>query len=154
MSLLAPFPKQLDQLNEAMERDLGFGFPKPGEMQCAGDIRCQWFGHNQAMLTGDHAQKDWQTMGLVTDQSDAWVVLLVQGLLVQEVLARLFPIDLATDQFPVGHTARSQCGHLNVCVSRTADCSFEIMAFRSMAQSLKHELTTAATLVAARARLA
>ncbi|MEL6839146.1 MAG: sarcosine oxidase subunit gamma, partial [Pseudomonadota bacterium] len=69
---------------------------------------------------------------------------------VEDVLARLVPVDLRLATFKTGHTARTMLGHMSVAISRVGAQSFEIMAMRSMAGTLVHELETAMRSVALR----
>ncbi|MDX8347699.1 sarcosine oxidase subunit gamma [Cognatiyoonia sp. IB215446] len=105
-----------------------------------------WFGHNQwlvlAAVTLDAAA--------VTDQTDAWAIVTIVGEDAEAVLARLVPIDLRAAHFTEGQIARTLLGHMHVAISRTGKHAFEIMAMRSMAGTLVHELEIAARGVAAR----
>jgi len=86
----------------------------------------------------------------LTDQSDAWAVFSLQGHGVEDVLARLTPLDLNRAVFKRGHAARSLLGHMSAVILRTGENTFEIMVFRSMARTAVHELETAMRAVAAR----
>ncbi len=153
ITLIAPFAGQDAALAEAMETQFGFGFPKPGEVLGEDTLQCRWFGHRQAILIGATVPESIQEVALITDQSDGWVALQVSGAHAEQVLARVIPVDLAEAEFPKLSTARTVCGHMTVSVTRMGEDRFEIMGFRSMAQSLVHEIVQAAGLVAARAGL-
>lgn len=153
ITLIAPFAGQEVALAEAMEAQFGFGFPQPGQILGKDTLQCRWFGHRQAILIGATVPETMQEVALITDQSDGWVAWQVCGLRAEQVLARVIPVDLAEASFPKGSTARTVCGHMMVSVTRVGEDRFEIMGFRSMAQSLVHEIVQAAGLVAARARL-
>lgn len=84
----------------------------------------------------------------VTDQSDAWCCVEIVGAAVCEVLARVTPLD--TRAMKRGHTARTLVQHINVVLTCTGKDRFEIMAMRSMAKTLVHDLERAMTGVAAR----
>jgi sarcosine oxidase subunit gamma len=58
--------------------------------------------------------------------------------------------DLRAATFEPGHTAKTLLGHMTASVTRTGANAFEIMVFRSMAETLVEELTRAANAVAAR----
>lgn len=153
LNVIAPFAGTDAKLCEAMELAYGFGFPEPGQVLQKGKARCVWFGHRQALLIDATPDETLAEFALVADQSDAWCCVLLLGAAAEDVLARLCPVDLHLRAFPVGHTARCPLGHINVSLTRVAADGFEIMAFRSMAASLWHEVTAAAELVAARAAL-
>ena len=89
------------------------------------------------------------THGVGVDQSDSWAVVRLQGDLAAEVLSRLTPLDLRPSVFKRGHTARSSLQHMNVSISCVGAQAFEIMAFRSMAQTLVDDLKTAMLSMAA-----
>ncbi|WP_299936607.1 sarcosine oxidase subunit gamma [uncultured Pelagimonas sp.] len=153
ITLIAPFAGQDGALAEAMEAQFGFGFPKPGEVLGEGSLQCRWFGHRQAILIGATEPESMQEVAMITDQSDGWVAVQVCGAHAEQVLARVIPVDLAEVAFPKNSTARTVCGHMMISVTRMGEDRFEIMGFRSMAQSLVHEIGQAAGLVAARAGL-
>lgn len=89
----------------------------------------------------------------LTDQSDGWAVFSLQGQGVEDVLARLTPLDLNRGVFKRGHAARSLLGHMSAIFLRTGENAFQIMVFRSMARTAVHELEVAMKAVAARAAL-
>ena len=88
-------------------------------------------------------------LAAVTDQSDAWIVVRLEGAGAEDVLARLVPIDLRGRAFPQDSAARTLLGHMSVGIVRVPG-GFEIRAFRSMAGTLAHELGRAMRAVAAR----
>ena len=107
-------------------------------------------GCMQALLTGAAVSDELSRFAGITDQSDAWATVLLSGDAAEDVLARLVPVDLRLQQFPPNQTARTMVQHMNASVTRVADHAFLIMVFRSMAQTLAHELETAMESVAAR----
>ncbi|MEY1554823.1 sarcosine oxidase subunit gamma [Yoonia sp. R2331] len=134
---------------KAVATALGTGFPKPNRTTSGAAIRALWGGPGMAFVICD-ALPDLTALAAVTDQSDAWAVVAVSGADSVDVLARLVPIDLRGKAFKTGHTARTMLGHMMVSVTRTGPDVFEIMAMRSMAGTLTHELTRAATLYTGR----
>jgi len=111
--------------------------------------RLMWAGHGMALLV-DADAPDLTGLAAVTDQTDAWAIVQLQGAAVEDVLARLIPVDLRRDTFKVGHTARTMIGHMTGSVTRVGPDAFEVMVMRSMAGTLLHDLTRAAKGVAAR----
>lgn len=131
---------------------MGLGFPAPNRFLAKGDARIVWTGRDQAFLIGG----DPAGLGVhaaLTDQSDGWATLRIEGEAAADVLARLLPIDLRPAAFPAGHAARTPLNHMASVVMRTAPRGFEIMMFRSMAHSAWHELHEAMKSVSARRRL-
>jgi sarcosine oxidase subunit gamma len=120
-------------------------WPEPGRIVERPGLRAVWFGRDAAMVEGARPAG----VGAVTDQTDAWVVVRLEGEGAQDVLARLVPIDLREVAFPAGSVARTVLGHLNVAVLRHGR-AFEVWAFRSMAGTLAHDLDRAMRGVAAR----
>jgi heterotetrameric sarcosine oxidase gamma subunit len=59
------------------------------------------------------------------------------------------PIDLRASVFGEHSCARTLCQHITVALRRDGE-GFEIMAFRSMAATLVHEIADAMAAVAAR----
>ncbi len=139
------------------ERDLGQvtsiapfgaaqGFPEPNTVLSQGKTRLVWTGYEQAFLIGGSADH-WIGKAALTDQSDAWACLSLTGAGAVDVLARLVPIDLR--KMTIGQCARSALGHLTAIFIATAD-GFDVMVFRSMAQTAWHEVETAMKMRAAR----
>ena len=120
------------------------GFPAPNRTT----ETSIWVGQGQALFIGD--PPDLGDAAALTDQSDAYAVARIEGAAVEEVLARLVPIDLRLPGFAVGHTARTLLGHMTASVTRRGEDAFEVMVMRSMAQTLVHDLTRAARGVALR----
>jgi sarcosine oxidase subunit gamma len=85
----------------------------------------------------------------VTDQSDGWACLLLEGEDARAVLARLVPLDLEEEAFRDGAVARTQLRQLACALIRRGG-AFEIRVMRSFAATAHHDLTTAMRAVAAR----
>lgn len=115
------------------------GFPAPNRTT---DVMI-WVGQGQALAIGDPG--DTGDAAAVTDQSDAYAIARIAGSGVEDVLARLVPVDLRLPGFAVGHTARTLLGHMTASVIRRDVAVFEVMVMRSMAATLVHDLTRAAT---------
>jgi len=141
----APFKGQMD----AVETALGFTFPAPNRVTSHGDARLVWTGPGRVFLTGADAP-DLGDDAAVTDQTDAWVTVQLNGADAVNVLARLVPVDLRPAHFKPGHTARAMLAHMYVSVIHDGDDAFQILAMRSMAQTLVHDVTAAMKAVAAR----
>lgn len=149
---LAPFKGRKQALSDALQASVGVGFPAPNTCLSSGQVRGVWTGMEQAFLLGTEAQADWSPHAAMSDQSDAWAAVLLAGRGAQDVLARLIPSDLRTAVFPQGAALRSLCGHMTVSVIHLPE-GYGILAFRSMAATLVHELDVAMRSVAARDQL-
>ncbi|WP_323036669.1 sarcosine oxidase subunit gamma [Pararhodobacter sp.] len=145
---IAPYPG-LDA-NGALST-LGLRFPDPGTLNAQGATRIIWAGRDMAFLLGARAPEALRGVAALTDQSDAWVWLHLTGPDARAVLARLTPLDLRDAAFGLGHVARTLVGHMSAILIHSAPEAYEIAVFRSMAGTLKHEVSEAMRGVAGRA---
>lgn len=128
---------------------LGVSFPQPNRMTGEGAVRMVWTGLGQAfLLGGDPAGLSGAAM---TDQSNGWACLRLEGAGADQALMRLVPLDLRLAAFPVGAAARTPLNHMQMILMRPAPDVFDIMVFRSMAKSAWHEVEEAMKRLAARA---
>ena len=132
----------------AVAEALPCGWPEPGRWVEGGGRRALWSGRDAALVTGPRPE-GLDGIAAVTDQSDAWCVVRLEGVGAEDVLARLVPLDLRERAFPEGSATRTLLGHMTAVVSRRCG-AFEILAMRSMAATLAHELGRAMGGVAAR----
>ncbi len=141
---VAPFAGKHKATSDALKTQCGAGLPAVNRRRGA----VTWFGHGTWMVAGDAALDG---LAAVTDQSDAWAVVSISGAGVEDVLARLVPVDLLPPVFKTNHVAKTMLGHMSVTITRTAPAEFEIIAMRSMATSMVHELQVAMRGAASRA---
>lgn len=134
-------------------KKLGLRFPQPGEVVEGRDCRLVWTGRAQAFLIGAAAE-GLASHAALTDQSDGWAGLALEGLGAEAVLARIVPVDLRLSAFPAGRAARVPFNHMSSVLIRAAEARFELLVFRSMARTAWHEVETAMAMLAARARVA
>lgn len=137
-------------LSDALKAAHGMAFPAPGRATGKAEARAVWFGRGVAVLIGPQADATLAAHAALTDQSDAWAIVRLEGDGAEDVLARLVPVDLRQAHFKRGHTARTQLMHMSASVTRVGDAAFQIMVFRSMARTLVHDLETAMRSIAAR----
>lgn len=152
ITALMPYAGQTAALSDALMAAHGVAFPAPGRMTAQKGASMVWTGLDQAMLLGPEPAVDLAALAAIVDQSDAWAMVQLDGAGAEHVLARLVPLDLRISVFKQGHTARSLLGHMNVSITRTDTQAFRIMAFRSMAATLVHDLHTAMSSVGARSQ--
>lgn len=143
---VAPFAGQEEAVSAALLSAIGAGFPAPDRMTSADGVRIVWTGRAQAMVLGPAVAP---AGAAVTDQSDAWAVVALDGSIARQVLARLVPIDLRDRAFPDGASARTMLAHMTCTLMRTGAERYEIMVFRSMAATAVHDLSVAMKSVAA-----
>lgn len=146
---IAPFAGLAEAVTAAL-RNEGLHFPAPGETVTSGPARMIWAGHGRAVLCGVEPPLALSAIAALTDQSDSSAVVQIEGAAAEAVLARLVPVDLRQTALPTGQTVRTVLGHMTVSVTRIGPIAYEIMAMRSMARTLVHDLTEAAIGVEAR----
>lgn len=147
---VAAFKGQAAALSKAMQAAHGVEMPGPNRMNAAGEARAIWFGPQMVLLTGVVAESGLSTHAALTDQSDAWAVVRLEGAGAADVMARLTPIDLRKDTFGPGKTARTQVQHMQASVTCLGVECYQIMVFRAFAETLVHDLKCAMQAVAAR----
>lgn len=127
----------------------GLAWPGPGRATGKAGARAIWFGRAHVLLAGPAPDPGLAEHAALTDQSDAWAALRLEGRGAEAVLARLVPLDLRRGVFRRGHSARTQLMHMNVSITRVGEHAFLILGSRSMAATLVHDLKTAMEAVAA-----
>ncbi len=157
---ISPEKGQQQSVSAAMQKTLGLAFPAvnsatgnraTGNRATGGaNLRCLWIGPGQALLLGKGPNS--LRGAALTDQTDAWACLTLQGKLSEAVLARLVPLDLRAKNFKPGQVARSLLFHMPLCLHRSGADTFELMVFRSMATTAVHDLQAAMASVAAQGR--
>lgn len=150
LTALAPWRGKVDALSAAVKSAHGLALPAPGRATGGARARCLWFGRDLYLLAGPAPDAGLARHAALTDQSDAWAAMVLDGAGTRDVLARLCPLDLRSRVFRRGHSARSLIGHVNVSLTRIDEDAFLILGFRSMAHTLVHELETAMRSVTAR----
>lgn len=148
ITMVAPFKAKGKAVSDAMKKATGVGFPAPGRSGGKAGARVVWVGMGQALVLGAPVSIP---DAAITDQTDAWCVLALEGVGAADVLARLTPLDLRDAVFKRGHAARSLLGHMNCLFLRTGATRYELMVFRSMAHTAVHEIRRAMESVTAQA---
>ena len=150
LTSIAPYLGSEKAVSSLMNEAHGMAFPKPNRATGKTGARAIWFGNDLAILVGPAPDDTLAQYAAMTDQSDAWTCMTLEGKGAQDVLARLVPVDVRGHTFKTGHTVRSLVQHMNASITRTGDDSFLVMVFRSMAKTLQHDLETAMESIAAR----
>lgn len=147
---VAPQQGQENSVSTALSKAHGLAFPAPNRATGTDDLRCIWTGPGQAFLLGSAVKP---IMGAaMTDQTDGWAVIRLQGAACEAVLARLVPVDLRAATFKIGHTARCMLFHAPASVTRSGAAQFDLLIFRSMAKTVIEELNQAMKSIAAQSR--
>lgn len=145
---VSPLQGQDKALARALKA-LGLAFPAPNRFLAKGAARIVWTGRGQAFLIGA-PPTGLQAAAALTDQSDGWAGLRLEGPSAAEALMRLYPLDLRPAAFPEGAAARAPLNHMASVLMRTGPEAFEVLVFRSMAASAWHEIEDAMRRLAAR----
>ncbi|MEM9968081.1 MAG: sarcosine oxidase subunit gamma [Pseudomonadota bacterium] len=137
-------------LSQRLEQTHGIGWPNPNRSLGKEDARCVWFGRRAALLIGTPLTASLSEYAAIVDQTDAWAAVTLEGEDAEAVLARLTPVEIRAAHFKRGHTMRTQIMHMNASITRVGSTRFLILVFRSMAQTLLHDLKQAMAAVAMR----
>lgn len=143
LTSVAPFKGKNKAVSDSLK--VQFGATLPAANRRSGAV--SWFGHGVWLVAGAVALDG---LAAVTDQSDAWALVQITGPRVEDVLARLVPVDLRNTTFKKNHVTKTMLGHMSVTITRIGPQTFEIMAMRSMSATLVHDLAVAMRGVAAR----
>jgi sarcosine oxidase subunit gamma len=95
------------------------------------------------VVTGDPAEAPEIDGAMVVDQSHGRTHFRLKGPDSIRLLAKGVAVDIAGNGFPVGASGSMAFGHLTINLARTGDKAFEIIAMRSFAESLFHDLKLA-----------
>jgi len=83
-----------------------------------------------------------EQVAYLSDQSDSWVTLRINGDNCRDALERICPLDIHPDAFSIGTVARTSMEHMGVIILREDENSFLLMSLRSFANSFLHAVTT------------
>lgn len=144
---VAPFMGKEKAVSAALKKSIGTALPDIGRILAGkkGDIL--WSGRGEFfVLNGDVGKLN----AGVTDQSDAWTSVALEGSSAQEILARICPLNFG--DMDEGDVARSLIGHMPAIIIVRSD-GYELMVFRAFARTLVNEVEQAMKSVAAQADL-
>jgi sarcosine oxidase subunit gamma len=95
------------------------------------------------LVTGDAGQDPQIDGAMVVDQSHGKALFRLKGPDSIRLLMKGVAVDIAGNGLPVGTSANMAFGHLTINLARTGERDFEIIAMRSFAESLYHDLKLA-----------
>ncbi|MEM9582637.1 MAG: sarcosine oxidase subunit gamma [Pseudomonadota bacterium] len=144
---VAPFKGKEKVVSNALEKAVGAGLPEVGRAVTGSAGQVLWAQQGQYFVLDAKLPK---LKAAVTDQSDAWACVALEGDRATDVLARLCPLNLAA--MKEGDVARSLIGQMSAIIIRRAD-GYELMVFRAFAKTLVHELEVIMRSLAAQAKL-
>ena len=147
MQSLAPIKGQEKVLAKAL-KTLGLAMPTPNTCVAKGHHLIVWTGRDQVFLMGPAPVT--LAGAAITDQSDGWARLRLEGAGVADVLMRLVPMDLR--RLAQGWAARAPLNHMQAVLVCAGTGQIDILVFRSMAQTAWHEVADTMQMLAARAQ--
>lgn len=150
LTSIAPYAGQGEAAGTALKAAHGLAWPAPLRATGKDGCRAIWFGREMVLLAGPSPDPALAQSAALTDQSDAWAAVHLSGAKVEDVLARLVPVDVSAAVFKRGHTARTSVQHMNGSLTRVGANAFVLLVFRSMAGTLLHDLERAMESVASR----
>ena len=150
---IAPYKGQSQALSTLLKKTCNMALPTTGMAVQAGDNRLLWFGHNQYLLISQSPPEPGiAKLAAMTDQSDAWTVMLLEGRLAAAALAHYCPLDLRPSHFGLGQTARAPVAHLPSVVT-PVNSGFEVIFMQSLVRTGIHHLHQAMRSVSAQQAL-
>lgn len=150
LTLVAPYKGADAAVSDALKQAHGMAAPAPNRTTGRDGARALWFGQRMVLLMGPAPDAALAKHAALTEQSDAWAVIRLEGEGARDVLARLTPFDLRDSVFKRGHTARTDLRHMMASITRVGDHAYLVMVFRSFAETLVHDVQSAMETVAAR----
>ena len=142
---IMPFKGASDAVSQVLMNRFGLELPGTGQTTQAGGVTLFWAGLDTWFLQGETGALP-DMPASVTDQSDGWAVLLLEGEAQLAVMSRLVPIDVS--DMAAGSVARTEFAHMASIVRRMPG-GFEIRVMRSFGETALHELKAAAEAVEA-----
>lgn len=137
----------------ALKKAHGMKLPQPGRMEeGAGGSRLAWLQPGLYFLFSDASgpwpKRDAVEMldgnGYVTDQTDSWAAIRIEGDGAIAALERVCQLDLDGKAFPPGAAARTVMEHIGTLILRETHNRFLLLAPRSFAGSFWHMLEVSA----------
>ena len=130
----------------ALASNYGLSRPKAGQFVEAGGYRLCGLAQDQFFMMALEPQTPEESalkskMGdaaYVTDQSDSWVTLQLNGELAFSAMERICPINMAPDVFSPGSLARTSMEHLSAIIMAESGGGFTLISPISSAESFWH----------------
>ena len=144
------------RLSRRIRESFGIELPEGPTLAAAGDVSFAGTAPGTWLAIRERGGNDFaaalrqdiESAAAVTDQSDGYGVLRLEGPKVRHALAKLVPIDLHPLAFAPGAVAATIAAHMGIILWRLQDAGggavFEIAVFRSLASSFWHALSESA----------
>lgn len=140
---------QPDAALASIRSKLGVDWPVTGQSTQNADASNRLLGLQSdqvfALVTGKASEAGLPELDesvYVTDQSDSWAGLVIDGPMSRTALERVCPIDLHPSVFPVGQVTRTTMEHLAVIILSDAENRFLLLSPASSAHSFLHAVET------------
>ena len=135
---------------KAIKSAFGLALPDPGQSTVGKSQRLIRTAPDQALLvfndTAANAEpavrKALKGACYTTLQTDAWVVLSLNGPGARTALERICPLDLHDSAFPEGAAQRTVMEHMGAMILREGPHSYLLLSASSSAQSFLHAVET------------
>lgn len=144
-------------LAAAIHGAFGLDLPPPGRFAEADGVRAMFAQPGQWLIAAEREGLEAEVRaaasgaGTVTDQSDSFTELTMEGPLAPEVLSRLSSLDF--ERFEIGAVGRTPMQQIAVIIARTGEAAWRLNTARSTARGFAHDVDVAARSVAARAAI-
>lgn len=129
----------------ALKAGYGLRRPSPREAELSSEVAALQLAPDQIMLVLPEGQVDlavFDAVGYVTQQTDAWVILDLEGPLALPALERLCPLDLHRDAFGPGSYGRTMMEHMSAVIWQVKAGQYRLMSASSSARSFLHAVET------------
>lgn len=141
-----------EALAAALRERFGLELPGPGLSSARDGRALRWAGPEQWFALaevsdaafGQELAAALADMAAVVDQGHGRVAIVIAGAKARAVLAKGTAVDLDPSRFRPGQVAATQMAHVGVHIAAVAPDVFELLVFRSFAESLFEFLTAMA----------
>ncbi len=151
LSLAVPLGAK-NTVDTTLNQQHGVSWPDIGKVHRSNTDQSIWLGLQQDQcfalfsdLTDEgfaQVSAQLQAAAYITDQSDSWVCINIDGPLARTALERICPIDLHPTVLGESCVTRTTMEHLAVIIHCTGSNSFELLSPSSSAKSFLHALET------------
>jgi sarcosine oxidase subunit gamma len=141
----------MESLRSTVPQVFGADLPDRPLLARGAPVSFLWCGHQQWLAMADGGADLLTTLrqhigasASLSHQSDSRIIVELAGPAARAILAKLVPIDLHPSVFPSGATALTVLEHVPAHVTQIGEePAYELMAFRSFADSFLHSIMTA-----------
>lgn len=142
------------KLKNAATAVAGVDFPGQGECNCVGERGIAWMSPDEVLVMTPHGEAEaaLATISkalkgkhhLAVNVSDARAAFFLEGDKVREIIAKLAPVDMHPDAFPVGRFRRTRLAQVPAAFWLRDAKTVELICFASVAEYVFDLLSTSA----------